>query len=167
MCNTSQQTLLTEAYCRYMKELLGIAFYKVHDREVCEDLVQNTFMKAWVYLIKGGKIKKMRAFLHHILRNLIVDEYRKHKTLSLDTLAEKGYEPSDDQSGRLFNFLDGKSASLSIKHLPKKYRTVIRMRYVQGLSLKEMSSLSGQSKNTMAVQTYRGIEKLRLLYGVA
>jgi len=157
--------ILTEAYRRYMKELRTTAFYKVRDPATCEDLVQDAFLKTWVYLVKGGKIKMMRAFLHHVLSNLIVDEYRKHKTLSLDALAEYGCEPSEDPSGHLFNFLDGKTASLSIKHLPGKYRKVMRMRYVQGLSLKEMSLASGQSKNTLAVQAHRGLEKLRVLHG--
>ncbi|MCR4276370.1 MAG: RNA polymerase sigma factor [Candidatus Parcubacteria bacterium] len=158
------QETLTEAYRRYMRELRRSAFYKVHDQAISEDLVQDTFTKTWMYLIRGGKINVMKSFLYHILNNLIVDEYRKHKTASLDAIAEKGYEPSDDSSGHLFNFLDGKAASLSIKSLPKKYQKVMCMRYVQGLSLREMSLLSGQSKNTMAVQAHRGLEKLRLLH---
>ena len=132
---------------------------------MCEDLVQDTFMKTWTYLLKGGKISMMKAFLYHILNNLIIDEYRKkkNKTTSLEVLFEKGYEPGDDQSGRLFDFLDGKTAMLSIKRLPKKYQKVMHMRYVEGLSLEEMSRISRETKNTVAVQAYRGLEKLRRL----
>jgi RNA polymerase sigma-70 factor (ECF subfamily) len=106
----------------------------------------------------------MKAFLYHVLNNLIVDQYRKHKTTSLDTLLEKGFEPSVSDSGRLFNVLDGKAAFLLIQSLPKKYQKVMRMRYVQELSLKEISLITGQSKNTIAVQVHRGLAKLKLLY---
>jgi RNA polymerase sigma-70 factor (ECF subfamily) len=151
-----------------MKELRTSAFYKVHDAALCEDLVQDTFIKTWSYVLKGGKIKMMRAFLYHVLNNLIVDEYRKrrHKTVSLDDLAKKGYEPSEDASGRFYDFLDGETALSSIKRLPPKYQLVMRMRYAQGLSLGEMALISGQSKNTISVQAHRGLMSLRELHAV-
>ncbi len=158
------QGMLTVAHHDYQKGLNARAFFKVNDRSLGEDLVQNTFLKTWAYLVKGGKIETMKAFLYHILNNLIVDEYRKHKTTSLDALVENGFDVSVGDSERLFNTLDGKSASLLIQRLPEKYRNVMRMRYMQTLSLKEMSTITGQTTNTMAVQTHRGMEKLRLLY---
>jgi DNA-directed RNA polymerase specialized sigma24 family protein len=106
----------------------------------------------------------MRAFLYHILNDLIVDEYRKRKTTSLDVLAEKGFEPSIDYSRRLFNILDGQAALLLINRLPEKYQNIMNMRYVQDLSLKEMSIAVNQTKKTLAVQMHRGLEKLKLLY---
>lgn len=160
--------ILTAAYTQYVKELKVSAFYKVHDPALSEDLVQDTFMKTWMYLVKGGKIGLMRAFLYHVLNNLVIDEYRKqkNKSLSLDDLAENGFEPSEDESGRLYDYLDGKMALSSINRLPPKYQRVMRMRYAQDLSLKEMSLLSGQSKNTLSVQAYRGLAGLRQLHSV-
>lgn len=158
------QTVLTTAHHDYEKRLNVYASFKVPDRTISEDLVQDTFMKTWSYLVKGGKIDVMKAFLYHILNNLIVDEYRKHKTTSLDVLLEKGFEPSANHSERLPNILDGKAALLLIQHLPLTYQKVMRMRYVQDLSLKEISLITGQSKNAIAVQAHRGLEKLKLLY---
>ncbi len=160
--------ILTTAYTQYMKELKASAFYKVHDTALSEDLVQDTFMKTWTYLVKGGKINMMRAFLYHVLNNLVIDEYRKQKNkmVSLDDIAEKGYEPGEDESQRLYDFLDGEKALSSIKRIPPKYQRVMRMRYAQGLSLKEMSIISGQSKNTISVQAYRGLVSLRQLHSV-
>jgi RNA polymerase sigma factor (sigma-70 family) len=106
----------------------------------------------------------MRAFLYHILNKLIIDEYRKHKNSSLEALLEKGFEPSNDPSDRLINMLDGKAALLLIRHLPANYQSVLKMRYVQSLSLKEMSLITGQTKNALAVRLHRGLEKLKLLY---
>ncbi len=155
---------LTAAHREYEKGLNAHAFFKMQDREAGEDLVQETFMKTWKYLVKGGKIEIMKAFLYHVLNHLIVDEYRKHKTMSLDALLEKGYEPGKDYSECLFNMLDGKAAMVLISRLPERYQKVMRMRYVQDLSLAEMSLITGQSKNTIAVQLHRGLEKLKLLY---
>jgi RNA polymerase sigma-70 factor, ECF subfamily len=164
---TQQQAVVTAAHHDYERGLTGHAFFKVHDRAMSEDLVQDTFMKTWGYLVRGGKIDVMKAFLYHILNHLIVDEYRKHKTTSLDVLLEKGFEPGADHSGRLLNVLDGKAALLLIQRLPLAYQKVMRMRYVQDLSLTEMSLITGQSKNTIAVQVHRGLKKLKLLYSAA
>lgn len=159
-----RQKVLTLAHRDFEKGLNSHAFFKVHDHILGEDLVQDTFMKTWRYLVRGGKIDVMKAFLYHILNNLIVDEYRKHKTTSLDVLIEKGFEPASNDSEHIFNMLDGKAATLLIQRLPVTYQKVMRMRFVQGLSLQEMSLITGQTKNTIAVQVHRGLAKLRLLY---
>ena len=102
--------------------------------------------------------------MYHVLKDLIVDEYRKRKSTSLDALMEKGFEPGEDNSQQLINVLDGKRAIFLISRLPIKYQKIMRMRYVQDLSLKEMSLLTGQSTGTLAVQVHRGLEKLKVLY---
>lgn len=158
------QLVLTVAHNDFEKGLNARAFFKVNNHQTGEDLVQETFMKTWKYLVKGGKIDVMKAFLYHVLNHLIVDQYRKHKTVSLDTMLEKGYEPSEDHEERLTNMLDGKKAMLLIALLPEKFQKVMRMKYVQDLSLKEMSLITGQSKNAIAVQLHRGLEKLKVLY---
>ncbi len=159
-----QQGALTIAHHDYEKGLNSHAFFKTHDHAVGENLVQDTFMKTWMYLVRGGKIDVMKAFLYHILNQLIVDQYRKHKTTSLDILLEKGFEPSEDNSERLLDVLDGRAAFFLIQRLPEKYQKVMRMRFIQDLSLKEISLITGQSKNTIAVQVHRGLEKLKRLY---
>jgi RNA polymerase sigma factor (sigma-70 family) len=109
----------------------------------------------------------MKAFLYHVLNNLIVDQYRKHKTISLDVLMEKGFEPSESGSEKIFNTLDSKAILLLIARLPETYQKVMRMKYVQDLSLREMSLITGQTKNALAVQIHRGLAKLKLLYNQA
>ncbi len=129
-----------------------------------EDLVQETFTKTWKYLVKGGKIDLMKGFLYRVLNNLIVDQYRKHKSVSLDALFEKGFDVSAGSTEPLLDFLDGKKAIFLIQQLPMPYQKVMRMRYLQHLSITEMSLITGLSKNTMSVQSNRGLEKLRVLY---
>lgn len=160
----TRQATLTEAHHDHVKGLTSHAFFKLSNHAMSDDLVQDTFMKTWKYLANNGKIDVMKSFLYHVLNNLIVDEYRKRKTSSLDVLLEKGYEPSADPREHTVNALDGKAALLLIARLPVRYQKVMRMRYVQNLSLGEMSLITGLSKNTIAVQLHRGLIKLKLLY---
>ena len=108
---------LNVAYHDYNKMLNAHAFLKVQSHEMGEDLVQKTFVKMWLYLVKEGKVHQMKAFLFHILKNLIIDEYRKPKALSLDDLREKGYEPSVNDTKKLIDIIDGHSAFLLIQKL--------------------------------------------------
>jgi DNA-directed RNA polymerase specialized sigma24 family protein len=95
---------------------------------------------------------------------IIEDEKTLARALELK-LTRAGFEPtSAGSTERFFNFLDGKASVLLINRLPETYRKVMYMRYVQELSIKEMSLITGQSKNSITVQAHRGLEKLKELY---
>ncbi len=164
---TAMNLVLSDAHFDFQKGLNARAFFKISDHEMGQDLVQETFLKTWKHLVSGGKIHMMKAFLYHILNHLIIDEYRKRKTSSLDDLLEKGFEVGTDDTEHLFNTLDGKILILLIKSLPEKYREVIHMRFIKDLSLKEISLITGKTKNSVAVQIHRGLIQLKLLYGHA
>lgn len=160
----ARHAAFTVAHRDFKDGLNKHAYFRLNNHATGEDLVQDTFIKTWQYLLRGGKIDVMKAFLYHVLNNLIVDEYRKKKTGSLDTLIEKGFEPASDGSARFYEMLDGKTAMLLIARLPVAYQKIMRMRYVQDLSLKEMALITGRSQNALAVQAHRGLAKLKLLY---
>ena len=159
-----REEVLTVAHHDYDRGMNSYAFFKVHNHTTGQDLVQDVFIKTWRYLVRGGKIELMKPFLYHILNHLIIDEYRKHKTSSLDVLIEKGFEPSADQSERMIDTFDGKAALLLIRYLPAKYEKVMRLRYEQDLSLKEIALITGQSRNAVAVQAHRGLLKIKQMY---
>ena len=85
-------------------------------------------------------------------------------TISLEVLLEKGFEPSSMDAEGFFRKFDEKSTVFLINRLPEIYKKIIHMKYVQNFSLREISGAVGASKGTIAVQAYRGLEKLRTLY---
>jgi len=155
---------MTDAYKDFKDGLQAFAFHKTHDHALGQNLLQDTFMKTWAYMVSGGEIHLMRPFLYHILENLIVDQYRKKKTLSLDLLLGQGFEPATGSTEEVIVQLDGKAAQLLIKKLPEPYRKVLSMKYIDGFSIEEMAKINGVSRNTITVQAHRGMQKLRKLY---
>jgi RNA polymerase sigma-70 factor (ECF subfamily) len=138
-----QQGLLTLAHDDYRKQLKRYSLSKVNNPQLAEDLVQDTFLRAWNYILKGGKVDTMKSFLYQILHRLIIDEYRRGKrTSSLDDLVEKGFEPSGNthEFEHISNVIDGKAMVLLINKLPDRYRKVLTMRYVDNLSIEEMAA---------------------------
>ncbi|MDO8582841.1 MAG: sigma-70 family RNA polymerase sigma factor [bacterium] len=156
--------LLKVAHHDYEKALNLHSYFRLNDRALSNDLVQETFIKTWAYLAKGGKIDAMKAFLYHVLNNLIIDEYRKKKAVSLDLLLESGFEPQNKGGKSITDEIDDNAVIALMKRLPEKQQKIIRMRYVQDLSLEEMAILTKQSKNTVAVQVHRAVEKLKLVH---
>lgn len=158
------EEVLARAYNDHNKKLLQYARAKVKNPDICEDLVQTTYMKTWSYLVKKGNIDCMKGFLYHTLKALVIDEYRKYKSLSLDILLENGFELHDEAYMRTGDIFDGEKAIKMIDSLPKDYQKVMHMRFVQGLSLSEMSDVMGKTNNSIAVTSHRGLEKLKILY---
>ena len=158
------QNVLALAHAEFEKGLLKHARFRVSDTCVCDDLVQDTFLKTWMYLLKVGKINLMKPFLYHVLNCLIIDEYRKKKSLSLDTLLKNGIELEGNELMHSINMIDGQAAVALIETLPEAYQKIISLRYINDFSLAEIALETGLTKNLVAVKTHRGMEKLRTLY---
>ncbi len=106
----------------------------------------------------------MKAFLFNILNNLIIDEYRKRKPTSLDTLFASGYEPMHVDTERVEDSIDGRAAQELIARLPKAYQKIMHMRHIEDLSITEISIATGTTKNSVAVRLHRGLKLLKALY---
>jgi RNA polymerase sigma-70 factor (ECF subfamily) len=154
----------SRVYQEHVDALFRYSLFKVSDREVAKDLVQETFVRTWEYLEGRGSIVSMKAFLYRTLSNLIIDEYRKKKAVSIDSLREEGFDVPFDERGRLLDALDGERAILILRKLPEDYREVIFMRYVEELTLEEIAEITGEPKNTLSVRIHRGLQKLRELF---
>ncbi len=120
-------------------------------------------MRAWGYIQQGKTIDNMRAFLYRIANNLIVDEIRKKKEVSLDDLQEKGWDPGYDATADMQRKVEEGKIFALLKNLPPDYREVIIMRYVDGLSPAEIAVILGESANTVSVRLHRGIKQLHSL----
>jgi RNA polymerase sigma-70 factor (ECF subfamily) len=161
-----------EAFEAYSDELFRHASIRLSDRERARELTQETFMKVWVYAQKGtADIRELRPFLYRTLRNLIIDEYRKHKATSLEAMAERAQVDvedlmSPDESNTLEAAVgrhEGARALGALRELAEPYREAVTMRYVDGLSPQEIAGLIGESENVVSVRVHRGLKKLRAL----
>lgn len=158
------QTTFLKAYEEHADALFRLCLFKVSDRETATDLLQETFMKVWSYLSEGKKVENLKTFLYRTLGNLIIDHYRKKKTVSLDVLEETGFDIPFDEKEITEAQLDGEKAIKFLKKLPKEYQEVVFMRYVEGLELKEIAEALEEPINTITVRIHRGLRKLKELF---
>ncbi|HEY4501757.1 MAG TPA: RNA polymerase sigma factor [Candidatus Paceibacterota bacterium] len=166
------QNTFEAAFESYSDELFRHASIRLSDRERAMELTQETFMKVWAYTQKGPEdIRDLRPFLYRTLRNLIIDEYRKHKATSLEAMAERNqadvedYLPPDESNTleAAIDRHDGARALVALQDLPEPYREAVVMRYVDGLSPQEIAKLIDESENVVSVRVHRGLKKLKAL----
>lgn len=163
MGNDQQQ--LEKAYFEHADALFRFGLFKLNDREQAKDLLQETFTRAWQFVSKKGSVDNFKAFLYKIMSNLVIDEYRKRKPLdSLEILHETGFDPPFDDTERWMDAIDGEQVVSKLKDIPAPYGEAVFMRYVQELSLNEISDITGERENTIAVHIHRGLEKLKALF---
>lgn len=149
-----------ETYKNNADAVFRYCLLRVGDRELARDLSQETFTKAWQYAVKGEKIANLRAFIFTTARNLIVDHYRRKKETSLDGLMEQGFDAGIEDEG-MIEKLDGKQAMAFLSVMPEKYRDAIYLQYVEGLSIREIAEVTGETENNISVRIHRGLQKLR------
>ena len=167
--NKSQE--FGQAYELHSDELFRHAALRRKDRERAIELTQEAFVKAWQYMERGEEVRDIRPFLYRILRNLIIDEYRKHKTTSLEGMMTEESEsvehllPIDDTNTleSAIERFDGARALAFLQELPDTYREVLLLRYVDGLSPSEISKQIGERENAVSVRLHRGLKKLKTL----
>lgn len=152
------------AYDQFADAIFRHCVFRVSDREKAKDLAQGTFVRLWDYMSQGKEIDNMRAFLYRIANNLIIDEYRKKKDESLDRMRDEegfdiGFEPRHDIETRD----EYERAQALLECLPDKYREVLVMRHIDGLSVKDIARLTHESENVVSVRIHRAIEKLNTL----
>lgn len=173
-----QEEAFLAAFNAYSDALLRHCFFRLSDRERALELVQDTFLKAWDYIRGGGEVKQFRSFLYRILNNLIIDEYRRRRSDSLDEILER----EGASEGDFEELHEGSAAALeeklddertvalvhtALSELPPSYRQVITLRFIDGFLPKEISRMIGESENVVSVRINRGIHRLRKHMGYA
>jgi RNA polymerase sigma-70 factor (ECF subfamily) len=175
--HTREEQAFLEAFETYSDALYRHAYFRISDSERAYDLAQETFLKAWDYVQGGGQVEQYKSFLYRILHNLIIDEYRKKKSGSLDALLENETTASATEARLAEGSLHEVEESMDeaalletvrsrIKDLPVPYRDVLTMRFVDGLTTGEIAEAIGVSENVVSVRVHRGIIKLRTLCNV-
>jgi len=166
------EQMFREAFERHADELFRHASLRLSDRDRALELTQECFLRAWQYAGRGEEIREMRPFLFRTLRNLIIDEYRKAKSYSLDGMVEdeegeqiESLLPRDDTNSleAAMDRFDSVRAVEAIRELPDLYREVLTLRYVSSLSIQEIAAYIEESENVVSVRLHRGLKRLRAL----
>lgn len=155
----------------YKNKIFSICYRMLGNKEEAEDISQETFLKVYSNLEKYNEKYKFSTWIYKVATNLCIDRIRKRKPIySLDSdwdndeaidwysiIADKGKTPEEV-------LIDNEQSNLVQEifiRLPIKYRTIMTLRYVNELSLQEISEVVGLPTSTVKTRLHRGREYAR------
>lgn len=154
----NKQTLAA-AYEEYSDGIFRYCLFQLSDREKALECVSETFARAWHHLQKGGEIENMKMFLYTTARTVTVDEYKESQLVPLNLSGE--YYVDTEES--LLISLDADCVMECVKQLPEVYSSIITMRYVNDLSLQDISHIVNEPEHVISGKLHRGLHTLRML----
>lgn len=153
--------LLRQLYQKYQKEIYLYLYSLCKNRDLAEDLVQETFLKAILSLPDDHT--NMRAWLYMVARNLYFNHRKKEsKNVSLEDI---GNNLVDDMSSEVLQhlLLDERRQILyqALQHLNESKREILVLQYFGGLSQKEIAALLRKTPENIRILAHRGKKELR------
>ncbi len=164
----------------FREQLFKTALRMTRSREDAEDLVQETYLKAYRYYHRFQEGTNFKAWLFRIMKNTFINGYRRKKLqpaqVGFDDIEEglerivldRGTGNTDPEEYFLESEMDAevKDALLS---LPKDYKMVVLLSDLEGFAYKEIATILEIPVGTVMSRLYRGrrmLEKSLLEYGV-
>lgn len=151
-----------QSFDTYSDSIFRFCLVKTSNKELSEDLTQETFMRYWQALQGGKQMTNTRSFLYTIANNLVIDWYRKKKSTSIDALSEaQGYEPPDTTARSAEEDAQFAEVLAVIDGLEEKDREVLLLRYTEGLDPKDIAEALGETANAVSVRINRALQKVQ------
>jgi len=162
---------LKQLIARHQKKVFSYILMSVKNRELAEDIFQDTFIKV-INTLKSENYKEEGKFLQWVMRianNLKIDYYRKVQRMPV-------FESNSDFN--IFDVLNGTDPSIEqkiiteqiysdvknlVQYLPEEQREVLEMRIYDDVSFKDIAELTGVSINTALGRMRYALINLRKL----
>lgn len=145
------------------RRIYGLALHMLQDEGAAEDVLQDTFLRAWENL---GRLRHEKAFsgwLRRIALNLIWDKLRSRAPLAEMELAaaERVPDPEPGAERALAGATTARLVQEAVMRLPEHQRVVVALYYWEDLPVNEIGEMLGIARGTVISRLARGRETLR------
>ncbi len=135
-----------------------------HDRQISEDLTQESFLQAWQHISQLRNGKALNSWLYRIASNVSKLYWRRHKgreTTSIEGVGIDMPESSEAVCDRIGRYEQLGRLKNAVAHLPGKLRQVVVLHYMQHLTIAEAAEAAGVREGTFKSRLNRALETLR------
>jgi len=144
----------------YYQELCRFAYYFVHCRDTADDLVQKAFIRLWEKRDQVQIQKDIKSYLYKSVKNTSLNYLKNLET-------RKSYEKEFAELEQMNNTSEidelqfRKKLELAIALLPERCRTAYCLKYIEGLSYKEIADYLEISSNTVDNHIQKALKLLK------
>lgn len=161
--------LLDQLILQYQHRLLRYLLYLTGNRELAEDLFQETWMRVMQRGAQYNGNARFDTWLFTIARNLLIDVRRKRTMLSLEELCDTAGDdrPMEISSAeptpfdRYQSTENGQRVAAAMMQLDPLHREVLTLRFHEELSLDEIARITRAPLSTVKSRLYRGLAALK------
>ena len=156
-----------EAALEHLNSLYRFALYMAENESDAQDLVQDTYLRAYRFFDKFEEGTNCKAWLLTILRNTFINTLRSGKKyphmVHLSKMEEYGMELSADADPEdiIFGDMFDDDVTAAMDSLPIGYRAAVLLADMEGLSYKEIADIVGCPIGTVMSRLFRGRKLLR------
>ena len=152
--------LLRQLYRKYQNEIYLYLYSLSHNRELAQDLMQETFLKAILSL--SDDHTNMRAWLYLVARNLYFNyQKRERQSVPIEEMESVTADGAPPLPEHMIQEEQKKLLYQALFQLPERHREILLLHYFSNLSLKEIAKLLHQTPENIRVQAYRGKKELK------
>lgn len=154
-----------ELYSAYIQRIYRFILFKVQTHEEAEDLSADVFLRAWQHLYHQRRpVQHLNAFLYQIAKNIVIDFYRERRNQGR-AMTDAIEQIADRKQQQLFRQIE-QSVELSaiersVRQLKDEYKDAVLLRYVEELTIAEISEILGKSRGHVRVILFRALKLIR------
>lgn len=161
-----QRRQFEEAFDAHGKGIFRFIYFRVSQKEIAEDIAQDTFLRFWKILSAGENVKDTRALLYTIAHGLIIDHYRKSKNriqipLDIEKIDLELTSTTDDAEKDAMAREEIGEVLAKLDLIKREYRDALLMRYVEDLGISEIAVILHKTENSVRVLIHRALKALK------
>ncbi|AJI78315.1 sigma-70 family RNA polymerase sigma factor [Corynebacterium singulare] len=168
-----QQRLFEEQALPLLDQLYGGAMRLTRNPQDAEDLIQETYLKAYKNFSSFKQGTNLKAWLYRIMTNTYINSYRKAQRRPTESSADElsdfqlyttsGHDSTGLESAEVaaLKQMPDSQISEAMNDLPEDYRMVVYYADVEGLAYKEIAEVMGTPLGTVMSRLHRGRKLLR------
>jgi RNA polymerase sigma-70 factor (ECF subfamily) len=151
---------------RYKGKVFSLAYGFTRDRAAADDLAQEVFIKAYFSLPRFKARSEFGTWLYRIAVNHAKDYLRKNRSrlrdMSIEDIGEQRLAAADKSQEDVRSEEERRALVLAaLERLPEKYRVILTLRDIEGMSYEDITRILGLSPGTVDSRLHRARLKLR------
>ncbi len=168
----NKDNIFEKEFLPHADALYNFAYMLVSNQNDANDLVQETYLKAYRFIDRYEEGTNSKSWLFRVLKNAFINQYRKSSREPSKTNFEEVLNVKNEEQGsqlssftdmrtEMFGHMMGDEVTRAINILPEDFRTVILLCDIEGFTYEEISKIIGIPIGTVRSRLHRARNELK------